>query len=285
MIYLGATKIGRMFLGSTAIAKAYLGTDLVFQKGAQPQPGPDRPCLTFTSTSTNTLELTCNGTAAPVLYYSLDGTTWTLWDYSAIAFSKLYLYGSNTSGFNTSTADYAQFVIGGNGTVECSGSIATLINGTDTLETIPCTYCFHKLFYGCGKLTKGPALPSTTLKNYCYYQMFQNCDLVEAPVLPATTLAQRCYSNMFRANRNLTTAPDLPATTLVTQCYHYMFYGCTKLAYVKAMFTTTPSTSYTSNWLNNVASSGTFVKNTSASWTTTGVSAVPTGWTIQTASS
>ena len=38
MIYLGATKIGRMFLGGTEIAKAYLGSDLVFQKGGQPQP-------------------------------------------------------------------------------------------------------------------------------------------------------------------------------------------------------------------------------------------------------
>lgn len=38
MIYLGATKTGRMFLGGTEIAKAYLGSDLVFQKGAQPQP-------------------------------------------------------------------------------------------------------------------------------------------------------------------------------------------------------------------------------------------------------
>ena len=38
MSYFGSTKIGRMFLGGTEIAKAYLGSDLVFQKGGQPQP-------------------------------------------------------------------------------------------------------------------------------------------------------------------------------------------------------------------------------------------------------
>ena len=38
MSYIGTTKIGGMYLGSTGIAKAYLGTDLVFQKGSQPQP-------------------------------------------------------------------------------------------------------------------------------------------------------------------------------------------------------------------------------------------------------
>lgn len=38
MSYIGTTKIGGMYLGSTGIAKAYLGTDLVFQKGCQPQP-------------------------------------------------------------------------------------------------------------------------------------------------------------------------------------------------------------------------------------------------------
>ena len=38
MSYIGTTKIGGVYLGSTGIAKAYLGTDLVFQKGSQPQP-------------------------------------------------------------------------------------------------------------------------------------------------------------------------------------------------------------------------------------------------------
>ena len=39
------------------------------------------------------------------------------------------------------------------------------------------------------------------------------------------------------------------------------------------------------NWVSGVATTGTFVKNSAATWTTTGVNGVPSGWTIQTASS
>ena len=115
--------------------------------------------------------------------------------------------------------------------------------------------------------------------------MFYGCTrLTTAPQLPATTLTGSCYTNMFYDCTSLITAPELPATTLVQSCYNYMFYGCTRLNYIKAMFTTTPGDDYTYSWVSGVASNGTFVKNSSASWTTTGVNGVPTRWTVQTAS-
>jgi hypothetical protein len=49
------------------------------------------------------------------------------------------------------------------------------------------------------------------------------------------------------------------------------------------MFTTTPSTSYTNNWVDGVASTGTFVKNRAATWDVGGVNGIPTGWTVETA--
>jgi hypothetical protein len=76
----------------------------------------------------------------------------------------------------------------------------------------------------------------------------------------------------------------LPATTLATYCYSGMFYGCCNLNYIKAMFTTTPSVSYTVNWVSGVSSTGIFVKNSAANWTTTGVNGIPEGWTVETAS-
>jgi hypothetical protein len=51
------------------------------------------------------------------------------------------------------------------------------------------------------------------------------------------------------------------------------------------MFTTTPSTTYTYNWVAGVASTGTFVKNASATWDVSGVNGIPSGWTVETASS
>ena len=50
--------------------------------------------------------------------------------------------------------------------------------------------------------------------------------------------------------------------------------------YIKALFTTTPSSFYTSNWMSGVASTGTFVKSKDATWDVTGVNGVPEGWTV-----
>lgn len=142
-------------------------------------------------------------------------------------------------------------------------------------------YCYQYMFQSCISLREAPALPATTLQNYCYSYMFQYCtNLIVPPALPATTMKTQCYCYMFRGCNKLQYAPDLNATTLVSNCYSYMFNGCTSLKYVMALFTTTPSTSYTNSWLASVASTGTFIKSPKATWTTTGTSAVPTGWTI-----
>jgi hypothetical protein len=70
---------------------------------------------------------------------------------------------------------------------------------------------------------------------------------------------------------------------LVQNCYREMFNGCTSLNYIKAMFTTTPSTTYTKSWVDGVAANGTFVKNSAAQWDVSGINGIPTGWTVQTA--
>ncbi len=143
--------------------------------------------------------------------------------------------------------------------------------------------CYAEMFNGCTSLTSAPNLPVTTLANSCYQQMFQDCTgLISAPTLPATTLKLQCYSGMFQGCTSFTSAPALPAITLVAGCYENMFKDCSSLNYIKAMFTTTPTTLYTSNWVNGVAATGTFVKNASADWNVTGVNGVPSGWTIQT---
>lgn len=128
-------------------------------------------------------------------------------------------------------------------------------------------------------------LPATTLANSCYKYMFFGCTgLTVAPELPATTLVNSCYGNMFRDCTGLTSAPELPATTLTESCYSNMFQGCSNLAYIKAMFTTTPGSSYTTIWVRGVKATGTFIKNSAATWNETGDNGVPSGWTVETAS-
>ena len=158
-----------------------------------------------------------------------------------------------------------------------------------TAPELPATtlanYCYQSMFYNCTSLTTAPELPATTLNPSCYYGMFKGCTaLTKAPVLPATTLGSSCYGEMFSGCTSLTTAPVLPATTLASNCYANMFRSCTNLNYIKAMFTTTPDSSYTSSWVDGVASTGTFVKNSAATWNVTGVDGIPTGWTVETAS-
>lgn len=153
-------------------------------------------------------------------------------------------------------------------------------------STILNNYTYWEMFYGCTYLTTPPKkLPALYVYLQTYGSMFDGCtSLTTAPVLSATTLGQNSYRNMFRNCTSLTTAPVLPATTLTSRCYYQMFYGCTSLNYIKAMFTSTPG-SYTQDWVKGVSATGTFVKNTSATWNVTGTSGIPSGWTVQTASS
>lgn len=91
------------------------------------------------------------------------------------------------------------------------------------------------------------------------------------------------FVDLFYNCKSLVTAPELSATELKFKCFHYTFDGCSNLKYIKAMFTTTPSSTYTQNWVNGVASTGTFVKNKDATWDVTSVNGIPTGWTVETA--
>ena len=142
-------------------------------------------------------------------------------------------------------------------------------------------YCYNNMFKDCTVLTTAPDLPATTLADHCYYNMFNGCKvLTTAPELPATTLASYCYDFMFSNCTELTTAPELPATTLASNCYGSMFMGCKKLNYVKVHFTDHTASACLSNWLSNVASSGTFYKPAGLTDLPTGAAGIPSGWKV-----
>ena len=140
--------------------------------------------------------------------------------------------------------------------------------------------CYNELFIGCKNLTQAPALPATTLADNCYHGMFQGCTaLTTAPALPATTLANHCYESMFSGCNSLEKAPELPATTLVDYCYYFMFDSCSNLNYVKALAKEgLEASGALGNWLNGVASTGTFVKPAGVSY---GTGSIPGGWTVE----
>ena len=170
---------------------------------------------------------------------------------------------------------------------------------------------YFEMFSGCTALTQAPTLPATDLTNasYCYSYMFYNCTaLTQAPTLPATKLdsAGGCYQNMFGCCTALTQAPTLPATKLVNECYAHMFTNCTALTEspdltqitaigynaMTNMFkgcvnlsklyipnVSTWNTSYTNNWVNNVAATGTVLRINEDVTIPVGTSGIPSGWT------
>ena len=255
-----------------------------------PIPDYSQEYLTFVAKEAGTF--TCALVNNNVVSYSIDnGSTWIAGNSSSGATSVEVSSGGKVLWKGEMTP---------NGTGSCSfssttnfdvqGNVMSLLYGDNFKGKVDLTgknYAFYWLFYQNTKLVNAEnlSLPATTLADYCYQNMFSGCTaLATAPKLPATTLANYCYSNMFINCRLLTTAPELPATTLVSKCYAAMFAGCTKLNYIKAMFTTAPSTDYTSNWVSGVATTGTFVKNSAATWNVTGTNGIPTGWTVETAS-
>ena len=119
-------------------------------------------------------------------------------------------------------------------------------------------------------------------KSYAFYRLFYECEtLMNARnlILPAITLSQQCYRDMFMSCTSLIAGPSLPAPTLQRNCYRNMFYGCSSLSYIKCLATNISAANSTSLWVDSVASSGTFIKNSSTSWTT-GTSGIPSGWTV-----
>ena len=89
---------------------------------------------------------------------------------------------------------------------------------------------------------------------------------------------------MFSGCTSLTQAPELPATTLADSCYNVMFKGCSSLSEIKIGYKGNfsgdgvPSDAFT-NWVQGVSASGTFYYD--GEDTTTGASAIPTGWDVQ----
>lgn len=219
--------------------------------------------------------------------------------------------GTNTTYSTQSGGTYAHTFSSSTASFNAYGNIMSLISGDNfqTAYTFSATYVFRNFFnntnvldasnlvlpataltegcymamFGSAKLQRPPKLPATVLAKSCYFNMFLSVSaLTEVPELPATALTENCYRAMFYQCTNITTAPDLPAPALATNCVYQMFDGCTKLSYIKCLATSILSTSNRTNWVRNVASSGTFVKSpdiTESAWGR-GVTGIPNGWTV-----
>ena len=173
-------------------------------------------------------------------------------------------------------------------TYNVEGNIMSLLYGDNFVDKVVfpsgSTFTFNSLFRQSNVVSaENLILPATNMTSSCYRGMFSKCSLLTtAPkILPATTLADSCYKYMFEDCSGIESAPELPAETLVSNCYNYMFTQCRSLNYIKCMAKAGfGSSGCKTSWVNNVASSGTFVKDSSVSVSTwgRGISGIPTNW-------
>lgn len=220
--------------------------------------------------------------------YSVNGGAWTTWvpstDNSSASITvsaedEVRLKGSNTS-YASTNVNYMCFS-GGTSIFDAEGNVMSLIYGDNFVGNTALTgsYNFCSLFKESNLISaENLILPAMTMTPHCYRAMFANNPLLEvAPALPATTLAQSCYRYMFQ-DASITTAPDLLATTLVLGCYDGMFNECHNLNHIRCLATNIETaTASTVAWTQDVATTGTFVKDANTEWSR-GSSAIPTKW-------
>lgn len=257
-INIGDITLEKVKLGTDDVF-IYLGTELVYSSHNYPA-----QYLTFRALEDGTFKFTGSG-----MSYSLDeGQTWT--SIAADANTPIVSSGSTIMWkANLSPAgylhtepgelpEYIAFKFSSTGQFEAEGNIMSIASGDSFASaTTVVENQFHNLFESCTGLTN-----------------------TENLVLPSTTLSNECYEGMFRDCTNLTNAPELPAATLASLCNNSMFFGCSSLSAITCLATDISATDCTYNWVNGVASTGTFVKAGNMTGWTTGWDGIPSGWTV-----
>lgn len=166
------------------------------------------------------------------------------------------------------------------------GNIMSLLSKTGYTEMSALTsdYAFAHLFQDCLGLISAQnlVLPAVTLRSHCYKCMFQaSTNLLYGPkVLNFSTPSNWCCLQMFKNCTSMVSAPELLASNInIDRCYGGIFQGCANLNRIVCMALNPFENNCLQGWVIDVSSTGTFVKNPSASWTT-GQSGIPDGWTV-----
>lgn len=260
--------VGTLTLTATYSGFTATGSVDVYQKAVTSD--FSKEYLTFIVTSGGTIVWRKAGSNAQNLSisYSINNGTWATITASSttgtaidvVAGDEVRFKGTNSS-YSKSPSYVTACRFAGTATCCVCGNIMSLVYGDNFIgqNTLQSANAFCGLFFSYSKMIS---------------------DEEHKLVLPATTLTNDCYHHMFYGCSNLTTAPELPATTLKSMCYTEMFGGCSKLNYIKCLATNISADRCTSNWLNGVSSTGTFVKAPSMTSWTTGASGIPSGWTV-----
>lgn len=288
-----------IYYNSHKINKMYNGTDLVTKMNKTVGDNVDKAIFQYVTDYEEPIDytkeyLTFEPISSAVSFthreqqfqYSLDnGNTWSSITSSANTVTvgvgqKMLLKGTF---LNNNDDDQNCFVAEG-GTWKAYGNLLSLLYGDNfrnvtTLDRSGLLFAF----YHCQNLIdiSNLTIPISAITvNRGLRGVFRDTGISSAPnnLLPATSLYENCYMGTFEDCVNLVNAPELPAQNIPSYGYYAMFNNCPNLNYVKCLATSKYSNS-TTIWLNNVSSTGTFVKKAGASWSS-GTAGIPNGWTV-----
>ena len=147
------------------------------------------------------------------------------------------------------------------------------------------TNCYYGMFDGCTSLTNPPDMSNvTSVEEYSTAYMFNGCTSLEycADMLDLTTVSRSGMMYMYQNCTSLEESTDLSGITNVGPSgMYYMFNGCSNLTSVYAPTVSWVTGNFT-NWMANVAASGTFYVDSEYASTVplNSVSGCPTGWSI-----
>lgn len=150
--------------------------------GASAETHPDYLCFTLNNGYDGYIVLTCTNTDPIPVEYSYDSYSWIdvpVNDQRGIELlsnhNKIYFRKKGDDVAEQFSSPYVTYQFGLRGSIAVSGNIMSLIDQKCETKTIPCEYCFYKLFEGCTNLTSAPELPAKTLVEGCYARMFAEC--------------------------------------------------------------------------------------------------------------
>ena len=224
--------------------------------------------------------------------YSLSkGDNFTTATDSLVLDGMFSQYHYNSSNANTGLVDAKNLIIPSAMAANCYAYMFANCTDLEYGPNIPDKFsttlydgCYKYMFYGCSSMIEGPkSLSAATVKASSYSYMFYGCSsLVDVPTAGfIRDIENNGCSFMFYGCSNLENASkfflQLLGTTGTGAC-NYMFYNCSKLSTIRCLIHDYVSGVF-NNWVYGVAASGTFYKNTWATWPS-GVNGTPNGWSV-----
>ena len=288
-------EINKCYVGLDQVDKVYLGSEQVYPTGPT---GYASMYLTVeiisASTATNTKRFPISNSG---LSYSVNDGPWTQAPSTATTSNPLWL--------TVSPGDIIRFkgIGAGKSAFQCSnqniplydvyGNILSLEYGDNfvgqtgfTTNYRPFYSAFRNNGYrnasvGGVRSAEHLVLPPIVVED-CYRSCFHGNHLMEVgPELPAKTPAVGCYFFMFGDCFSLTSSPVIQLESLASGSCYQMLQYCSGLTEITCLAQSgIDQYDSTTNWVQQVASTGTFYKHPNATWPS-GNNGVPNRWTVQ----